>query len=118
MGGRLLTGINNSMQYTSARQPLIATLSYPGLAIKGIASVGPTLDIFDQVCDIPQYLSRKYTDFCLIKIIGVIQIVGTMQIGATYNFEKCEVYFPETLIVQVIKPFRTWLETPNRSSQA
>ena len=46
--GLTITG-SARMQYTSARQPLIATLSYPGLAIKGIASVGPTLDIFGQV---------------------------------------------------------------------
>lgn len=47
--GLTITG-SARMQYTSARQPLIATLSYPGLAIKGIASVGPTLDIYGQVC--------------------------------------------------------------------
>jgi hypothetical protein len=46
--GLTVTG-SARMQYTSPRQPLIATLSYPGLAIKGIAAVGPTLDIFGQV---------------------------------------------------------------------
>lgn len=37
------------MQYTSLRKKIIDTLSYPGLAIKGIAAVGPTLDIYGQV---------------------------------------------------------------------
>jgi hypothetical protein len=46
--GLTVTG-SARLQYTSQRQPLISTLSYPGLAIKGIASIGPTLDIFGQV---------------------------------------------------------------------
>jgi chitinase len=37
------------MQYTSPRKKIIDTLSYPGLAVKGIAAVGPTLDIYGQV---------------------------------------------------------------------
>ena len=46
--GLTVTG-SARMQYTSQRVPLITQLSYPGLAIKGIASVGPTLDIYGQV---------------------------------------------------------------------
>jgi hypothetical protein len=46
--GLTVTG-SARLQYTSQRQPLIPTLSYPGLAIKGIAAVGPTLDIYGQV---------------------------------------------------------------------
>lgn len=40
---------NARLQYSSGRQKLIDTLSYPGLSIKGIASVGPTLDVFGEV---------------------------------------------------------------------
>lgn len=47
------------LQYTSPRKPLIPTISYPGLAIKGIAAVGPTLDVYGQ-------------------IIGFVQISGTV----------------------------------------
>lgn len=64
------------LQYTSPRKPLIPTISYPGLAIKGIAAVGPTLDVYGQ-------------------IIGVVQISGTMSVGAKYTFEKAEVYWPQ-----------------------
>lgn len=64
------------MQYTSDEKPLISTISYPGLAIKGIAAVGPTLDIYGQ-------------------IIGVVQISGTMSVGSKYTFEKTEVYWPQ-----------------------
>ncbi|KAJ5715268.1 uncharacterized protein N7483_012449 [Penicillium malachiteum] len=55
---------------------LIPTLSYPGLAIKGIAAVGPTLDVYGQ-------------------IRGVVQLSGTMPAGARYTFEKSEVFWPE-----------------------
>ncbi|ETS82826.1 hypothetical protein PFICI_04702 [Pestalotiopsis fici W106-1] len=64
------------LEYQSPRQPLIPTISYPGLAVKGIAAVGPTLDIYGQ-------------------IVGVVQISGTMQVGARYTFEKAEVYWPQ-----------------------
>lgn len=61
------------MDYKSDRKKLIPTLSYPGLAIKGIAAVGPTLDVYGQ-------------------IRGVVQLSGTMSAGARYTFEKSEVY--------------------------
>lgn len=48
------------MQYTSQRVKLIDTLSYPGLAIKGIAAVGPTLDLYGQV----NKRSPKLLDIC------------------------------------------------------
>lgn len=37
------------MQNTTGRKKIIDTLSYPGLAVKGIAAVGPTLDIYGEV---------------------------------------------------------------------
>lgn len=40
---------NARLQYTSGEQKLIDTLSYPGLSIKGIAAVGPTLDVTGEV---------------------------------------------------------------------
>lgn len=40
---------NAQMQTTTGRQKIIDTLSYPGLAVKGIAAVGPTLDIYGEV---------------------------------------------------------------------
>ncbi|KAJ5946733.1 hypothetical protein N7454_003572, partial [Penicillium verhagenii] len=64
------------MDYKSERKQLIPTLSYPGLAIKGIAAVGPTLDIYGQ-------------------IRGVVQLSGKMSVGAKYTFEKSEVYWPQ-----------------------
>ncbi|KAF7536258.1 hypothetical protein G7054_g4665 [Neopestalotiopsis clavispora] len=64
------------LEYQSPRAALIPTISYPGLAIKGIAAVGPTLDLYGQ-------------------IVGVIQVSGTVQAGARYTFEKAEVYFPQ-----------------------
>jgi len=33
----------------TGRKKIIDTLGYPGLAIKGIAAVGPTLDVYGEV---------------------------------------------------------------------
>jgi hypothetical protein len=41
---------NARLQAGTGRKKLIDTLSYPGLAIKGIAAVGPTLDLYGEVC--------------------------------------------------------------------
>jgi chitinase len=41
---------NVVFQMKSQRKKIIDTLSYPGLAVKGIAAVGPTLDVYGQVC--------------------------------------------------------------------
>lgn len=46
--GLKITG-DAKLQYTSDRRKLVDTLGYPGLSIKGIASVGPTLDVYGQV---------------------------------------------------------------------
>ena len=64
------------LEYRSPRAKLLPTLSYPGLAIKGLAAVGPTLDVWGQ-------------------IVGVVQISGTMQAGARYTFEQAEMYWPD-----------------------
>lgn len=40
---------NAMFQMESQRKRIIDTLTYPGLAVKGIAAVGPTLDIYGQV---------------------------------------------------------------------
>lgn len=41
---------NAQMQTTSGRKKIVDTLTYPGLAVKGIAAVGPTLDVYGEVC--------------------------------------------------------------------
>lgn len=41
---------NVHLKTVTDRKKIIDTLSYPGLAIKVIAAVGPTLDIYGQVC--------------------------------------------------------------------
>ncbi|KAK3896397.1 hypothetical protein C8A05DRAFT_40082, partial [Staphylotrichum tortipilum] len=64
------------LEYRSPRAKLLPTLSYPGLAIKVLAAVGPTLDVWGQ-------------------IVGVVQISGTMQAGARYTFEQAEMYWPD-----------------------
>ena len=46
--GLRLTG-NARLQATTGRKKLLDTISYPGLAIKGIAAVGPTLDLYGEV---------------------------------------------------------------------
>lgn len=38
-------------KYTSKWKKLVDTLAYPGLSIKGIATVGPSLDIYGRVSE-------------------------------------------------------------------
>lgn len=64
------------LEYQSPRTPLIPTISYPGLAIKGIAAVRLTLDVYWQ-------------------IVGAVHVSGTIKAGARYTFEKAEVYWPQ-----------------------
>ncbi|KAK8050311.1 chitinase A1, partial [Apiospora phragmitis] len=66
---------NAVMQYTSGRKKIVDTLAYPGLAVKGIAAVGPTLDIYGE-------------------IRGKITLHGEASAGATLHFGKAEVYWP------------------------
>jgi hypothetical protein len=74
MGLRLVG--NARVQAGSERKKLIDTLSYPGLSVKGLAAVGPTLDLYGQV-------------------IGVVQLKGEMRAGVQVDFKKNEVYWPQ-----------------------
>lgn len=67
---------NAILRYESDRKKLIDTLSYPGLSVRGIAAVGPTLDLYGQ-------------------LKGQVKLSGQMQIGASYKFEPAEVYWPQ-----------------------
>lgn len=67
---------NAVMQMTSGRKKLMDTIGYPGLAIKGIAAVGPTLDIYGE-------------------IRGKITLHGEARAGAQFNFGKAAVYWPQ-----------------------
>jgi hypothetical protein len=55
---------------------IIDTLAYPGLAIKGIAAIGPTLDLFGE-------MRAKAT------------IAGQIRAGAKITFPRYETYFPQ-----------------------
>ena len=73
--GLVLKG-NAVMQAASNERKIIDTIGYPGLAVKGIAAVGPTLDIYGQ-------------------IRGKITLSGEAKAGARIAFEKAEVYWPQ-----------------------
>ena len=73
--GLRLTG-NARLQATTGRKKLLDTISYPGLSIKGIAAVGPTLDLYGE-------------------IRGVVTLKGEMKAGAKLNFGKAEVHWPQ-----------------------
>ncbi|KAL8855567.1 MAG: hypothetical protein Q9178_007797 [Gyalolechia marmorata] len=73
--GLRVTG-NARLQATTGRKKLLDTISYPGLAIKGIAAVGPTLDLYGEIA-------------------GVVTLKGEMNAGARLNFGKAEVYWPQ-----------------------
>jgi hypothetical protein len=55
---------------------IIDTLAYPGLAIKGIAAIGPTLDLLGE-------MRAKAT------------IAGQIRAGAKITFPRYETYFPQ-----------------------
>jgi hypothetical protein len=74
MGLRLVG--NARVQAGSERKKLIDTISYPGLSVKGLAAVGPTLDVYGQV-------------------IGVVQLKGEMRAGVQVDSAKTEVYWPQ-----------------------
>lgn len=67
---------NVRLNASTHRTKIIDTLSYPGLAIKGIASVGPTLDVYGQVT-------------------GLINIHGRAKTGAKVTFGRAEAYWPQ-----------------------
>ncbi|KAI9045865.1 Major Facilitator Superfamily protein [Aspergillus affinis] len=64
------------MQHSTGRKKIIDTLSYPGLAVKGIAAVGPTLDVYGQ-------------------IDRLITLHGELNAGAQVSFGKAEVFWPQ-----------------------
>ncbi|KAL2116052.1 hypothetical protein VTJ04DRAFT_10307 [Mycothermus thermophilus] len=67
---------NAVMQMTSGKKKLVDTLAYPGLAIKGIAAVGPTMDVFGE-------------------IRGKITLHGEARAGANLWFGYAQVYWPQ-----------------------
>jgi hypothetical protein len=88
---------NAILRYESDRKKLIDTLSYPGLSVRGIAAVGPTLDLWGQ-------------------IRGQVKLSGQMQIGAGYTFQAAEVYWPQngdSASYQKIRDLVGNVETPN-----
>lgn len=66
---------NAVLYYPSERKRLIDTMTYLGLALKGIAAVGPSLDIWGQ-------LDARVT------------VSGNLKVGATYKMKPVELYFP------------------------
>jgi hypothetical protein len=66
---------NAELGYRSEIRRLIDTITYPGLSIKGIATVGPSLDLWGQ-------------------IEASIKVSGQVRIGAEYTFEPVELYLP------------------------
>jgi hypothetical protein len=74
MAGITLSG-DASLTYATVPKKLINTLTYPGLAIKGIAAVGPMLDIWGQ-------------------LDGGVTVSGSMRAGVTYTLQPIEMYLP------------------------
>ncbi|KAI0197886.1 hypothetical protein F4808DRAFT_473454 [Astrocystis sublimbata] len=63
------------LAYQSEVKKLIQTIAYPGLSIKGIATVGPSLDLYG-------------------RIEGRITVSGQLKVGAKYTFDSIEMYLP------------------------
>jgi hypothetical protein len=74
MAGITIAG-DAQLGYQTEPRKLISTLTYPGLAIKGIAAVGPSLDIWGQ-------------------LTGSVTVSGSMRAGVTYTFQPIEMYLP------------------------
>lgn len=76
---KVLAGVTLSgdaqLAYATQPKKLINTLTYPGLAIKGIAAVGPSLDVWGQLS-------------------GAVTVSGQMRVGVTYTFQPIEMYLP------------------------
>lgn len=66
---------NAELSYESEIKKLISTITYPGLSIKGIATVGPSLDLLGQ-------------------IYGKITVSGNLKVGAKYTLDPIEMYMP------------------------
>jgi chitinase len=50
---------NVIFQMQSERKKIINTLTYPGLAVKGIAAIGPTLDVYGQASGLLPWRQRR-----------------------------------------------------------
>ena len=85
---------NARLQTTTGRKKLLDTISYPGLSIKGIAAVGPTLDLYGEVKWAP-HRYRNFLELTEWQIRGVVTLKGQMNAGAKLNFGKAEVYWPQ-----------------------
>jgi hypothetical protein len=66
---------NAELGYESERKKLISTITYPGLSTKGIAIVGPSLDLWSQLA-------------------GEVTVSERMKIGAKYTMDPIEMYMP------------------------
>lgn len=66
---------NAELTYASEVRKVIDTITYPGLAIKGIAAVGPTLDLWGQIG-------------------GGVTVAGNLRVGAKYTMNPIELYVP------------------------
>ncbi|KAI8206041.1 hypothetical protein K4K48_002346 [Colletotrichum sp. SAR 10_66] len=67
---------NAELRYTTNKKKIVDTLGYPGLAVKGIAAIGPTLDIYGQ-------------------INGYVNIHGEAKADARVTFDKSRVFWPQ-----------------------
>ncbi|WQF83340.1 Putative glycoside hydrolase family 18, catalytic domain, glycosyl hydrolase family 18 (GH18) active [Colletotrichum destructivum] len=67
---------NAVAKLTTGRKKIIDTVGYPGLAVKGIASVGPTLDVYGE-------------------IQGSINMHGSARAGPELTFGKAQAYWPQ-----------------------
>ncbi|RYP19213.1 hypothetical protein DL767_009698 [Monosporascus sp. MG133] len=62
--------------FGSGRKKVIDTIGYPGLAVKGIAAVGPTLDVYGEMK-------------------GEVNVHGELRAGVEIKFDKAEAYWPQ-----------------------
>ncbi|KAI7773859.1 hypothetical protein LA080_009710 [Diaporthe eres] len=74
-----------ALGYATEPEKLINTLTYPGLSIKGIAGVGPALDIWGQ-------------------LDGSVTVSGQMRAGLTYTLKPIEVFMPNDTGTHNIAP--------------
>lgn len=78
-------------QTQTERKKIIDNLTYPGLAMKGIAAVGPTLDIYGQVSP-PNNRFIATAMLTSIQIRGKIALFGSLDAGAKMSFGKAEIF--------------------------
>ncbi|KAF2473995.1 chitinase A1 [Lindgomyces ingoldianus] len=80
------------------RLKIIDTLSYPGLAIKGIAAIGPTLDVYGE-------MRAKAT------------VAGKLKAGAKITFPRYEIYFPQVKEAEARQKFDKPAESAEQGSK-